>query len=123
MQCKRLLNLTKSWYISVKDEAMAPARMIQFMKNHAANCDVCAGDPDLKDEINRITELILPESKIPKAVRLQQEEDSEEEEEESSDDETDDADNAGDDTDDKYIEEDDEEKEEDLLDRDSGDES
>jgi hypothetical protein len=32
-------------------------------------------DPDLPEEIAKITEIILPESKIPKAVRLQQEQD------------------------------------------------
>ncbi len=32
MQCERLLKLTKSWYIKVKDETMAPARMVAFME-------------------------------------------------------------------------------------------
>ena len=84
MQCKRLLNLTKKWYLSVKDETMAPARMITFMVLHSESCPVCQQDPDLKDEITKITEMILPESKIPKAVRQQkQEEDAAEEEEEN----------------------------------------
>ncbi len=61
---------------------MAPARMIQFIKNHVASCEVCQADPDLPREIEKITEIILPESKIPKAVRLQQEEANEEPEEE-----------------------------------------
>ncbi|WP_163338722.1 hypothetical protein [Desulfopila sp. IMCC35008] len=52
---------------------MAPARMIAFMENHADECDVCQKDPDLQDEIAKIREMILPESKIPKAVRLQNE--------------------------------------------------
>jgi hypothetical protein len=54
---------------------MAPARMIQFIKNHVATCEVCLTDTDINDEIEKITELILPESKIPKAVRLQLEQD------------------------------------------------
>lgn len=74
MQCKRLLNLTKKWYLSVKDETMAPARMITFMVLHSESCPVCQQDPDLKDEIAKITEMILPESKIPKAVRQQKQE-------------------------------------------------
>ena len=67
---------------------MAPARMISFIESHASQCDTCLADPDLHQEIARITEIILPESKIPKAVRLQQEqaeEDELEDEEENSD--------------------------------------
>lgn len=73
MQCERLLNQIKSWYIHVSNETMAPARMVAFMEAHAAECPVCQDDPDLRGEINKITEIVLPESKIPKAVRLQQE--------------------------------------------------
>ncbi len=73
MQCERLLKLAKNWLLSVKDETMAPARMIQFIKDHVETCDLCLADPDIQDEIEQITTLILPESKIPKAVRLQQE--------------------------------------------------
>lgn len=73
MQCERLLKLTKNWYLRVKDETMAPARMIQFIKDHVATCDLCLADPDIQDEIEKITVIVLPESKIPKAVRLQQE--------------------------------------------------
>jgi len=52
---------------------MAPARMVSFIKKHAAECDICLADPDLQEEIEKITEIVLPESKIPKAVRMQQE--------------------------------------------------
>ena len=52
---------------------MAPARMVSFIEQHAAECSICLDDPDLLEEIEKITEMILPESKIPKAVRLQQE--------------------------------------------------
>lgn len=73
MQCERLIKLTKSWYLSVKDETMAPARMVAFMKQHIAECEICLSDPDVKEEIEKITEIVLPESKIPKAVRIAQE--------------------------------------------------
>lgn len=75
MQCQRLLKQTKAWYIHVINETMAPARMISFIQKHAATCDVCLEDPDLDDEIEKITEMILPDSKIPKAVRMQKEQD------------------------------------------------
>ena len=70
MQCERLIKMIKSWYLHVRDETMAPARMISFIEEHAESCDVCLQDPDLHGEIAKITELILPDSKIPKAVRL-----------------------------------------------------
>ncbi len=73
MQCERLIKQIKSWYIHVSNETMAPARMISFIETHAEECHICQADPDLQKEIKKITELILPESKIPKAVRLKQE--------------------------------------------------
>lgn len=93
MQCERLIQQAKNWYMHVKDETMAPARMIQFIKNHVATCDTCLADPDLDEEIEKITTLILPDSKIPKAVRLQQEKEELEraEEEEDEEDDTDDS--------------------------------
>lgn len=63
--------MIKSWFLSVREETMAPARMVSFMEQHAATCEVCLQDPILKEEIAKITELVLPESKIPKAIRLQ----------------------------------------------------
>ena len=63
--------MIKSWYVSVRDETMAPARMVSFMEQHATTCEVCLQDPSLKVEIAKITELVLPESKIPKAIRQQ----------------------------------------------------
>ncbi len=48
---------------------MAPARMMQFIDQHIKECDLCREDPDLQQEIEKIREFILPESKIPKAYR------------------------------------------------------
>jgi protein subunit release factor A len=56
---------------------MAPARMVTFMQQHTESCEVCLHDPDVLDEIAKITEMILPESKIPKAIRQQDELDEE----------------------------------------------
>ncbi|PHR27550.1 MAG: hypothetical protein COA36_08950 [Desulfotalea sp.] len=50
---------------------MAPARMVSFIEQHIETCDTCLADSELKEEVAKITELILPESKIPKAVRQQ----------------------------------------------------
>lgn len=111
MQCERLIKMIKSWYLHVREETMAPARMVSFIEEHASSCDICRLDPDLKEEIARITELVLPESKIPKAVR--QKSSVEDEEEEESKNETD----VDDETDDS-IDEDGEEEEELDLDED-----
>ena len=108
MQCERLIQLTKNWYLHVKDETMAPARMIQFIKNHVATCETCLNDDDLEEEIDKITELILPDSKIPKAVRMQQEKEDQEyeddDEEEAEDEDTDDGD---DEEEEEYMDDDD----------------
>jgi len=73
MQCERLIKQVKTWYLHVKEETMAPARMVQFMKQHVESCSICQEETGIHDEIEKITELILPESKIPKAVRMKQE--------------------------------------------------
>ena len=71
MQCNQLIRLIKGWYLHVKDETMAPARMMQFVDQHIKDCEVCREDPDLQQEIEKIREYILPDSKIPKAFRAQ----------------------------------------------------
>ena len=70
MQCERLIQMIKSWYIHVREETMAPARMVSFMEKHVETCDICLQDPDVKEEIAKITEMVLPESKIPIAIVL-----------------------------------------------------
>ena len=64
MQCERLIQLSKNWFVHVKDETMAPARMIQFIKDHVATCDICLKDPDLDEEIEKITECAQEVHKI-----------------------------------------------------------
>jgi hypothetical protein len=104
MQCERLIKMIKSWYIHVQDETMAPARMVSFMKKHAKSCEVCLQDADLKEEIAKITEIVLPESKIPKAIRqkneqtAQKEAEIEDESSEVDDDEETEVDKNGDET-------------------------
>lgn len=76
MQCERLIKQIKIWYSHVQNETMAPARMINFIDNHIHQCEICLADPELQEEIAKITDIILPESKLPKATRLQQEQDT-----------------------------------------------
>ena len=72
MECERLKKLIKNWYTQVQDESMAPARMVDFMRNHITDCVDCLGDPIVELEVKRITEIVLPPSKIPKAVRREE---------------------------------------------------
>jgi hypothetical protein len=92
MDCERLQTLIKSWYVLVQDEALAPARMVSFMEKHIETCASCLADPVVKSEVEKITAIVLPPSKIPKASKEVEEEEDvvPEEGEESGDDETDD---------------------------------
>ena len=119
MQCERLIKLVKTWYLHVKEETMAPARMVQFIKQHVATCPVCKEDPNLQEEIDKISDIILPESKIPKAIRLRQELDEEiDEDDETSDDDTEEeSDGDSDDLEeDEFAEEDDLAEDDDVED-------
>lgn len=69
MECEQLIRLIKDWYLRVKQETMAPARMMQFVDQHVKGCRACQADLLLPDEVEKIREFVLPESKIPKASR------------------------------------------------------
>ncbi|MDH3327639.1 MAG: hypothetical protein OEM01_00210 [Desulfobulbaceae bacterium] len=69
MQCTQLIRLIKDWYLNVKEETMAPARMMQFTDKHIKNCEICLQDAGLMEEVEKIREFVLPEAKIPKSER------------------------------------------------------
>lgn len=69
MECEQLIRLIKDWYLRVTQETMAPARMMQFVDQHVKSCPICQSDLLLPDEVEKIREFILPESKILKAAR------------------------------------------------------
>lgn len=52
---------------------MAPARMVDFMRNHVEDCMVCMGDPLAEIEVKRIAEIVLPPAKTAKPVRKDKE--------------------------------------------------
>jgi hypothetical protein len=70
MQCNQLIRLIKDWYVHVKVETMAPARMMQFVDKHVSECEICQQDADLQQEVEKIRAFVVPESKIPKAIRI-----------------------------------------------------
>jgi len=58
MQCQRLKRLARDWYQKVKEDALAPARMMELIQRHVEHCPVCQTDPDLPEEIEKIREFI-----------------------------------------------------------------
>ena len=120
MECKRLQGLVKSWYAQVQEESMAPARMASFMEKHIAECAFCLADPLVRQDIAKITAIILPPTKIRKPSGEEEDALAAEPDEESTsaDDELPEDDDAGtedDDTDDEVEALEDEELEEDDL--------
>lgn len=115
MECERLIKLIKNWYGQVQDEAMAPARMVDFMRSHLDSCPICMADPGVDAEIKKIVEIILP-AKPPKAVRAEEEDigDAEEFEEPDETSESDDDEES----DDEAVDDPAEEESEDLDDDD-----
>ena len=81
MKCDRLISLVKNWYLKVQEESMAPARMVAFIEQHISQCEECLADPDVKAEAEKIREIVLPPSKVPKpkAVRTPKEDPVEDE--------------------------------------------
>ena len=120
MECERLIKLIKNWYLQVQDEAMAPARMVDFMRTHLADCPVCRLDPTVDTEVKKIIEIVLPAAKIPKAVRKDEAASGEdfEEYEEASEEGDEGDDESSDEEDDLDTEEGEEEEDLDDLDED-----
>ena len=69
MECERFKQLLKTWYMQVQDEALAPARMVDFMEQHISECPTCIMDPDAKSDIAKIITLVLPKDKLKPATR------------------------------------------------------
>ncbi len=69
MECERFIKLIKTWYIQVQDEAMAPARMVDFMRQHLASCPICKKDPVVEAEVKKIIEVVMPPVKSNKVAK------------------------------------------------------
>ena len=99
MQCNQLTRLMKDWYVHVQEESMAPARMMQFADKHILHCETCQQDPELAEEIEKIRDFILPESKIPKSKSEEKDEATPEISPDKENAENDDGDDEGDEDD------------------------
>jgi len=95
MECERLQRLVKNWYTQVQDEAMAPARMVLFLENHIADCQTCLADPLIRQEVEKITAIILPPSKGRKSASTLAEDEEDLRSEAEDSDEGDDSGNSG----------------------------
>ena len=119
MKCDRLISLVKNWYLKVQEEAMAPARMVAFMEKHISLCEECLADPDVKQEADKIREIVLPPSKVPKPKVIRATKDDADDDEEIN---TDDEDETSEDEDEEEDidteDEDDEDLDSDLMDDD-----
>ena len=122
MKCDRLISLVKNWYLKVQEEAMAPARMVAFMEQHISQCEECLADPDVKQEADKIREIVLPPSKTPKpkVVRVPKEDVQavEDTEEVEAVEDTEEVENEEIETDEDEVEDDDEDFVPDILDDD-----
>lgn len=106
MECERFKQLLKSWYLQIQDEALAPARMVDFMEQHVAECPVCIMDPEAKSDITKIITLVLPKDKLQPAARNKKSADDDDDEVDDS--ETDDSEDTDDEEKDEYADDDDE---------------
>ncbi len=99
---------------------MAPARMVAFMEKHISQCEECLADPDVRREAEKIREIVLPPSKIPKpkVVRASKEEIAADEEEYEDEEVTLDEEDEDEDVESEDEDEVDEEYDPDLMDDD-----
>jgi hypothetical protein len=66
MQCQRLRTLAREWFLKVREDALAPARMMEFIHRHTRQCETCQRDPELPQEVEKIREFIRAPEVIPK---------------------------------------------------------
>ena len=116
MKCDRLIFLVKNWYMKVQEEAMAPARMVAFMEKHISQCEVCLADPDVKQEAEKIREIVLPPSKVPKpkVIRSPRDEDEGEDRDDYEDEDETAEDEGEDEDEDEDVENDEDEEDNDF---------
>lgn len=60
MQCERLRKLIRGWSNQIVDDALAPARMVEFVGRHIKTCAVCQADPTLSTEPSKIKKMLVP---------------------------------------------------------------
>lgn len=59
MQCERLRRLCRSWGDQIVEDALAPARMLEFVERHMRSCEVCLTDESVSTESSRLRKLLV----------------------------------------------------------------
>lgn len=73
MRCARLKSLAREWFQKVREDALAPARMMEFIHRHIRGCPICQNDPDLPQEVEKIREFIRAPEVIPTVTEISEE--------------------------------------------------
>ncbi len=60
MQCERLKRLVRNWGEQIVEDALAPARMVEFVERHIRACDVCRADSTISPDAHRIRKMVVP---------------------------------------------------------------
>lgn len=59
--------------MKVREDALAPARMMEFIHRHIRQCAVCQDDPDLPQEVEKIREFIRAPEVVPTVREISEE--------------------------------------------------
>lgn len=60
MQCDRLKKLAGDWSDQIVEDALAPARMVEFAIRHIKSCPVCQADPTVSIEQAKVRKMLVP---------------------------------------------------------------
>lgn len=60
MQCERLKKLVRNWGKQIVEDALAPARMIEFVERHIRDCSVCQADSAVSRDPSKIRKMVTP---------------------------------------------------------------
>lgn len=70
MKCDRLKVLIRDWYQEVRNFTLSPIKMMELIKKHIKNCEICQHDEDLPLELDQLKEII----RVPYDIPIQNEE-------------------------------------------------
>ena len=60
MRCDRLTKLARDWSDQIVEDALAPARMVEFAIRHIKSCPVCQADPTVSIEQAKVRKMLAP---------------------------------------------------------------
>ncbi len=60
MQCERLKKLVRNWSNQIVEDALAPARMVDFVAGHIKSCAICRADSTVSADPLKIRKMVVP---------------------------------------------------------------